>query len=234
MAVGGGRGRLGRSGHRRGRRVLFHVVMVSLCLCAVWVGGLFVFAEALPGKAEQSDARTDAIVVLTGGSGRVAEGLDLLAADKGRKLFVSGVYKGVDVKSLIQTSRRAPGVLEDRVGIGTAEDTIANAVETAQWIREQNFHSLRLVTGAYHMPRSLLEFRQALPDVEIVPHPVFPEHVKQNEWWAWPGTAALVASEYNKYLLAWLRHRAITLLAGAGPKRAPPPLPQPQDKVDAQ
>lgn len=198
---------------------MFHVAMVSLCLAAVWASGLFVFAEALPGKAEHSDARTDAIVVLTGGSGRVAEGLDLLAADKGRKLFVSGVYKGVDVKSLMQTSRRAPAVLEDRVGIGTAEDTIANAVETAHWIREQGFRSLRLVTGAYHMPRSLLEFRHALPDVEIVAHPVFPEHVKQDEWWAWPGTAALVASEYNKYLMAWTRHQAIALLAGGGQQR---------------
>lgn len=193
--------------------------MLSLCLGAVWAAGLFVFAESLPKAAEQSEARTDAIVVLTGGSGRVAEGLNLLAADKGKKLFVSGVYKGVDVTNLIQTSRRAPGVLEDRVGIGTAEDTIANAVETARWIREQGFRSLRLVTGAYHMPRSMLEFRHALPDVEIVPHPVFPEHVKQDEWWAWPGTASLVASEYNKYVMAWLRHRAIALLAGAGPAR---------------
>jgi len=66
---------------------------------------------------------------------------------------------------------------------------------------------MRLVTAAYHMPRSLLEMHDIMPEVKIVPHPVFPDHVKQDEWWAWPGTAALTASEYNKFLIAWLRLR---------------------------
>ena len=74
-------------------------------------------------------------------------------------------------------------------------------------MRQKAIKSLRLVTAAYHMPRSRLEFANVMPGVEIVPHPVFPEHVKQNEWWAWPGTAALMASEYNKYLMGWVRLR---------------------------
>jgi uncharacterized SAM-binding protein YcdF (DUF218 family) len=86
-----------------------------------------------------------------------------------------------------------------------ADDTRGNAVETAAWIREQGFGSLRLVTANYHMPRSLLEFRHAMPDIEIVPHPVFPENFKQDEWWLWPGSASLLASEYSKYLVALLR-----------------------------
>lgn len=190
-------------------------MMLSLCLGAVWTGGLFVFAEALPNQPDRAERRTDAIVVLTGGSGRVDEGLDLLAANKGKKLFVSGVYKGIDVKHLIQLFRRDPRALEDRVGIGTAEDTIANAEETAAWMRANGYESMRLVTGAYHMPRSLLEFHQALPGVDIVAHPVFPPHVKQEEWWAWPGTTALVVGEYNKFLMAWTRHRVMALLVGA-------------------
>ena len=56
------------------------------------------------------------------------------------------------------------------------------------------------------MPRSLVEFRATAPGVEIVPHPVFPSHVMLNEWWARPGTASLVMAEYNKYLLAAMRH----------------------------
>lgn len=203
---------------RRGRaapsRFFAHALMLSLCLGAVWVGGLFVFAEALPSELEKSPARTDAIVVLTGGSGRVTEGLDLLAANKAQKLFVSGVYKGIDVQRLVQLFRRDPDALKDRISIGTAEDTIANAAETAVWIRDNGYTSLRLVTGAYHMPRSLLEFKRVLGDITLVAHPVFPEHVKQDEWWAWPGTATLVISEYNKFLLAWVRHQALALLAG--------------------
>jgi uncharacterized SAM-binding protein YcdF (DUF218 family) len=72
-------------------------------------------------------------------------------------------------------------------------------------MREQGLRSLRLVTAAYHMPRSLLEFHRVLPGTEIVPHPVFPEHVKQRSWWRWPGSASLFASEYSKYLVALAR-----------------------------
>ena len=35
--------------------------------------------------------------------------------------------------------------------------------------------------------------------------PVFAENVKQQQWWAWPGTASLVINEYNKYLVALIR-----------------------------
>jgi uncharacterized SAM-binding protein YcdF (DUF218 family) len=79
-------------------------------------------------------------------------------------------------------------------------------------MREQGLGSLRLVTAAYHMPRSLLEFRRAMPEIEIVPHPVFPKHVKQRNWWRWPGSASLIISEYNKYLVALARG----LLEGIG------------------
>jgi hypothetical protein len=58
------------------------------------------------------------------------------------------------------------------------------------------------------MRRSLLEFRLAMPDLVIIPHPVFPENVKQSQWWLWPGTAHLIASEYTKYLATWVRHWA--------------------------
>ncbi len=44
-----------------------------------------------------------------------------------------------------------------------------------------------------------------MPELEIVPHPVFPEHVKQRDWWRWPGSASLIISEYNKYLVALAR-----------------------------
>ena len=110
--------------------------------------------------------------------------------------------------------QRDPQYLASRVDIGTAVDTIGNARETAEWMARQGFTSLRLVTAGYHMPRSLLEFRHALPDATLIPHPVFPEHVKQEDWWAWPGTASLIVGEYSKFLLAWLRHTTLGLTVG--------------------
>lgn len=195
----------GFQSQRKGRRVLRKLVLFAIMLLVVWSAGLVRFAGSLPLDVEQPDRRTDAIIVLTGGSGRLEEGLDLLARDMADRLFVSGVYQGVDVKTLFTMFQRNPQELEMRVGIGTASNTTGNATETAVWAHDHQVKSLRLVTAAYHMPRSLLEFDHALPEVDIIAHPVFPEHVKVKRWWAWSGTTALIAGEYNKFMLAWLR-----------------------------
>jgi hypothetical protein len=55
------------------------------------------------------------------------------------------------------------------------------------------------------MRRSLFEFTHAMPEMRIIANPVFPEQVKQANWWAWPGTAMLIVGEYHKYLAAVLR-----------------------------
>ena len=185
---------------------------VLILLAGLWGAGLFRYADTIPSSVAEPDAKTDAIVVLTGGSGRLDEGLRLLEQGLAGKLFISGVYKGVDMQNLLEAYRENPGDLNCCVDIGYAEDTINNAVETAAWVRDNGITSLRLVTSAYHMPRSVLEFEYALPGVALVEHPVFPAHVKQEDWWAWPGTTGLIVGEYNKYLMAWARHRLIGLL----------------------
>jgi len=197
----------------RAGRVATPAFLVASVALAVWTVGLFQFAAAIPDRVVDPDTRTDAIVVLTGGTHRLATGVDLLTLDKAEKMFVSGVYQGVDVRRLLAVFRHNPKELEQRIAIGNAVNTAENASETAEWIRRQRFTSLRLVTGAYHMPRSLLEFRHAMPGVAIVPHPVFPEHVKA-EWWAWPGTLSLIVGEYNKFLFAWVRQGAERLIVG--------------------
>lgn len=182
----------------------------------VWLAGLYRFAEGIPREAENSSEPVDAIVVLTGGSMRMEEGLALLSRHLGKKLFVSGVHRGVEVKQLIDRSLRSPEVIDCCIVLGYAADhTAGNAHETAAWMRQQGYGSLRLVTASYHMPRSLAEFRQEMPSIRVIPHPVFPEHVKLDDWWRWPGTAVLIVSEYNKYLVAVTFHHLKALLMGA-------------------
>jgi uncharacterized SAM-binding protein YcdF (DUF218 family) len=182
-------------------------LMLALAL-AVWTGGLVWFAGAIPrpGDAPPAEDRTDAIVVLTGGTGRLDAGLKLLAEGKAENLFVSGVARGVDVAQLLRIARRQPEDLACCIAVGySADNTAGNARETEDWMRRQGYHSMRLVTANYHMPRSLVEFHAAMPKTQIVPHPVFPEQFKLDRWWRWPGTAALIASEYSKYVLARLQ-----------------------------
>jgi uncharacterized SAM-binding protein YcdF (DUF218 family) len=176
-----------------------------------WCSGLALFAYLATTIPSGDDYITDAIVVLTGGSGRLNTGLELLVRDQAAKLFISGVSQSVDLDNLLCLSRHTIN-LDCCVALGyAADDTRGNAIETAAWMQNEGYHSLRLVTANYHMVRSLFEFRQAMPMAEIIPHPVVPDSVHLSEWWHWPGTAGLIVLEYNKYLLAQLRSLALFL-----------------------
>ena len=183
--------------------MLGRTLSLALLLLIALLGGFVWFASSLPTAAERPRERTDAIVVLTGGDARVAEGLRLLAAGQAEKLLVSGVNPAVTVAELMALAPDVPPELAERVVLGyAAGDTLGNAAETAAWMREQGFTSLRLVTAAYHMPRSLLELQRALPGVTILAHPVFPPGVRQEGWWEDGDSASLLLGEYLKYLAA--------------------------------
>lgn len=208
----------GRRDPRRRRRWIAGVTGALLAVGAAWAGGLIWFAGEIPRRVEDPMRPTDAIVVLTGGSGRLTTGLELLAEKRAKKLFVSGVWHGVDMTELLRISRQAPEEVACCVVLGySADDTAGNAGETASWMRAEGYRSLRLVTANYHMRRALLEFQDAMPEVTVIPHPVFPAQPGQGEWWPWPGPARLIIGEYNKYLAAVARRWAIgPSPAGAG------------------
>lgn len=199
---------------RAGSRRFSLVAVILVCLLIAWGYGLYRFSGLIPDRVGDPTTRTDAIVVLTGGSGRLDEGLKLLGDGMAERLFVSGAYRGVDVDRLLDISRNTPQDLSCCIDIGHAADnTAGNAAETAEWAEDLGIQSLRIVTSVYHLPRSLLEYRHAMPGIVLVPHPVFADHVKRDEWWLWPGTARLIVGEYFKYLLAIARQGS-DVLAG--------------------
>ena len=205
---------------RRGwRRLLPRLVTIVLIGFLAWLGGLVYFATLIPGSVEDEDTVADAIVVLTGGSDRLREGLRLLADGKAERLLISGVHREASLADLLKTGEAPPNLsaqsIECCITLGhEAGNTAGNAAEAAAWAAANNIHSLRLVTADYHMPRSLLEFAHAMPDVLLLPHPVFPKDVKRDEWWLWPGTASLVVSEYHKYMASLARGWLDRLLGG--------------------
>jgi uncharacterized SAM-binding protein YcdF (DUF218 family) len=179
------------------------VAAAASFLCFAWLAGLVWFAT--PPAAENGKEPTDAIVVLTGGSGRIASGIDLLREGRGRELFISGVDPRVDLRALLRVSGGVAAHAQCCVVLGhDALDTRENARETAAWMRRRGYKSLRLVTAWYHMPRALVEFEREMPEIAIVPHPVFPDEARLGRWWAWRGTATLLLAEYDKYLAALL------------------------------
>ena len=193
-------------------------VLAGLAAGAVlfWFGGLVWFATTLPHKVQDTGTHTDGIVVLTGGSERINAGLDLLANGRAQIMLVSGVHHQTNQRVLAELSQSTPDLFSCCVELGKkALDTMGNASETAAWVKRKGVRTLRLVTSAYHMPRSLVEFRRALPDVRIIAHPVFSASVKIRNWWRWPGTATFLAGEFNKYAVSLFRDRLF---------QGPPPL----------
>jgi len=177
------------------------VLVVLLGLA--WAAGFVWFVGHVPSTIDDTTTRTDAIVVLTGGSGRLPVGLELLEQDLGDRLFVSGVYSGVDVATILDLNAQAPTTLACCIDLGhEADHTVGNARETATWMAAGGRTSLRLVTANYHMPRSLNLFHRIMPEIEIVPHPVFPDTVRIDSWWKHPRTLVLLADEYTKYLVS--------------------------------
>jgi uncharacterized SAM-binding protein YcdF (DUF218 family) len=178
----------------------------AAALLAVWTAGLGWFVAT--GLLWPVDAATptDAIVVLTGGKLRLETGMDLLAAGKARKLFISGVNQRVDRDELLRALGPLPEAAACCMVLGHAADnTYGNARETARWMQQEGYLSLRLVTSWYHMRRGLLEFRRAMPRTAIIAHPVFAHHLEPERWWSWHGAPLLIISEYHKYLAACMR-----------------------------
>ena len=157
-------------------------------LLLLYVLGFALFAVALPQPAD--GARTDAIVVLTGGAGRIERGLALLKQGRAKRMLVSGVDRTVRPVELAVRYRERR-LFRCCIDLGRESvDTRSNADETADWLRRNKYRSVRLVTTDWHMPRARFELARQAPEVAITG-----DAVRSN-----PSFRALFA-EYNKYLL---------------------------------
>ncbi len=131
------------------------------------------FVLAVPGPLG-AGVRTDGIVVLTGGPGRVARGIDLMQAKAAKRMLISGVDPSVRPVELAAHYQVPNALFDCCVDLGReAVDTRSNAEETAAWIRRNRYKSVRLVTAADHMRRAELELQARVgDDAEILPDPV--------------------------------------------------------------
>lgn len=156
----------------------------------LYFGGFVWFVATRPGPAPIG-AATDAVVVLTGGPGRLARGADVLAAGAAKRMLVSGVGVGVSRAALAASVDAPPKRFANLVDLGyQAVDTRSNAVETTAWVGRHGYRSLRLVTASAHMRRARLELALNLPPTVRIVEDGVPG-----------GGPGGIAREFNKYLL---------------------------------
>ncbi len=150
----------------------------------------------------------DGVVVLTGGSSRVSDALDLLSAGYGRRLLISGVHPTNGYNDIQRTLPDSQRLLACCVDLDySAVNTRSNATETRRWATERGFHSLIVVTSNYHMPRAIVELSHAMPDMDLVPFAVVGDKWREEPWWTSGAALRLLLSEYAKYLFAQTRGR---------------------------
>jgi len=136
-------------------------------LVIAWALGFAWFAAIPP--APLGPGRSDAAVVLTGGSGRIDRALEVLEQGWVKRVLVSGVDSEVRPREFaaeydVPARTMACCIALEKVSV----DTRSNAREAAEWIKANKVRSVRLVTSDWHMRRAAYEFEQASPNVEIV------------------------------------------------------------------
>jgi uncharacterized SAM-binding protein YcdF (DUF218 family) len=179
----------------------------------VFLAGFLVFASGVASSTPTAVERADGIVVLTGGSHRLAEAARLLADRRGNRLLISGANRMTSRDDLQRKSGISVEMFDCCVDIGyEAQDTPGNADETMHWAADQKFSKLIIVTSSYHMPRSLTELGRVMPDVKLVPYPVVTQGFRKDRWWRDFGTARILLSEYVKFLPSAARFGVARLL----------------------
>jgi uncharacterized SAM-binding protein YcdF (DUF218 family) len=151
-------------------------------------------------------------VVLTGGSSRVSDAMELLADGYGRRLLISGVHPTNAASDISRSLSDNQSLLTCCVDLDrSAVNTRSNAAETRRWAHERGFKSLIVVTSNYHMPRAIVELSHAMPDIELIPFAVVGDKWRDEPWWTSGAAVRLLLSEYVKYIAAELRVRLADL-----------------------
>jgi uncharacterized SAM-binding protein YcdF (DUF218 family) len=160
-------------------------------LAIAYALGFAIYAVTLGQPAPDDSAKTDAIVVITGGKGRIEHAARLLSDGKGQRLLIAGADPSVRKADLVERLGGKRRLFECCVDLGSESvDTRSNAEEAKRWMERRKFTTLRLVTSDWHMRRAEYEFNRKFDHDDILTDAVRTE----------PQFMTLFA-EYNKYLL---------------------------------
>ena len=157
----------------------------------IYAAGFLYFAVTLPGPIGRG--KTDAVLVPTGGAGRIARGIEVIRDGDAKRMFVSGVDPEVKPGEFADEFNVTSREMRCCVTLGyLAVDTRSNAGEAAQWLTSNDVRTVRLVTTDWHMRRAAAELRHSIPPTVAVIEDAVPSD---------PDLGQLYL-EYNKLLAA--------------------------------
>lgn len=201
-------------------RAVFHAFrffLLGVSLGGIlFAGGFLLFASAIRQGADAPLA-AQGIVALTGGKARIGQALMLLTQGKAKRLLITGVHPSTRASQLQRLVPEGADFFPCCVDLGRAAlDTRGNAAETSAWVTKHGFRSLIVVTSAYHMPRTLIEFAWAMPEVQLISYPVASADFHNADWWSNSSTWRVLIIEYVKYLNTLTQYTGARAAAAAG------------------
>ena len=181
--------------------------------------GLFNFQKKILSLEKNRNIVNSNIVILTGGSNRIKEGLKVVndidkLTKEDFKILISGTGKGFTKESLkkILSSDFNSKLLECCIELESrSKDTYSNASETYKWTKINDINSIILITSNYHMPRAILEFKNKMPNLKIFTYPITPKNHDIKNWLNSSDTFSLMFFEYSKLLIASLRLKIMNI-----------------------
>ncbi|HIJ89001.1 MAG TPA: YdcF family protein [Desulfuromonadales bacterium] len=167
---------------------------------AVIVTVLFIDFTYKTFSYRQNTQKTDAIVVLAGGKGRVDEGVRLFRESRADYLFFIGVDPSVRKSDLYRPRHGDPS--SDNVFLEkSSRNTVENSIFSRDVIVRSGARSILLITSRYHLKRASILFRNSLPkEITIIPYPVDTVNLKES-WWNHGGSFQLLFREFYKYCM---------------------------------
>lgn len=154
---------------------------------------------ATPISSWSQDPSADCAVVLTGGPGRVREGIALLEKGLVKTLVISGVNPSTELHDLVSPMDLAFGLKPQQVILERRSmTTYGNAHQSAPILEALRCRDLVLVTSKLHMHRARRTFEAALPaSMRIISHSV-PTPKGEEEAWSL-GTEVLKSLFYSAW-----------------------------------
>ncbi len=175
--------------------------LLTLCIIGlVVITVLFIDFTYKTFSYRQNTQKADAIVVLTGGKGRVEEGIRLFRESRAKFLFLVGVDPSVRKSDLYRPKPGDPSV-DNVILEKSSRNTLENSIFGRDVIVGNGVHSVLLITSRYHLKRASILFRNSLPkDITIIPYPVDTVNLKES-WWSHGGSFHLLFREFYKYCM---------------------------------
>ena len=177
---------------------------ISIVLIPLWLIGFGLFVLYVFSFQLSTTPTADGIVAWTGGEYRIQNAIKLLEQNQAQRLLISGVNKNVAPSSFLGN---ISDEMRQKIDLGyQATTTQENATETADWVYKNHFKSVMLVTSFYHIPRSLVEFKHALPTTTVYPYAIWPKDFTESVSWIHTRSAFHLFVEYHKFLIIKLHY----------------------------